>query len=147
MTYGVWQMSLFFILGHFLPIYLPNSPKIQNLKKKWKKHQEISFYTSVPKIMIICYAVPEIWHMTDVTVIFHFGLFFALLPSNSWKNQIFKKNEKNTWGSHHFAHVYQKLCLDDVQFLRYGTQQIDGQTDRKSDIKRWVPHLKIDKNS
>ena len=31
------------------------------------------------KIMIICYTVPEIWHVTHV-VIFHFGLFFALLP-------------------------------------------------------------------
>ena len=39
-----------------------------------------SFYTSVPKIMIIWYIVPEIWHVTDVIVIFHFGLFFALSP-------------------------------------------------------------------
>ena len=46
---------------------------------------------SVPKIMIICNTVPEIWHMMDATVIFHFGLFFALLPTNSPKNQIFKK--------------------------------------------------------
>ena len=38
------------------------------------------FYTSLPKIMIICYTVPEIWHVTDVIVIFHFGLFFVLLP-------------------------------------------------------------------
>ena len=36
-----------------------------------KKHLEISsVYTSVPKIIIICYTVPEIWCMTDVTVIF-----------------------------------------------------------------------------
>ena len=28
--------------------------------------------------MIICYTVPEIWHVMDVIVIFHFGLFFAL---------------------------------------------------------------------
>ena len=27
-----------------------------------------------------CYTVPEIWCMTDVIAIFHFGLFFALLP-------------------------------------------------------------------
>ena len=38
-----------------------------------------SFYTSVPKIMVIWYTVPGIWHVTDVIVIFHFGLFFALL--------------------------------------------------------------------
>ena len=49
--------------------------------QKWKKHLKIpSFYTSVPKTMIICNTVPEIWHVTDV-IIFHFGLFFALLPS------------------------------------------------------------------
>ena len=49
--------------------------------KKWQKYLEISsFYTSVPKIMIICYTVPEIWCVTDVIVILHFGLFFAHLP-------------------------------------------------------------------
>ena len=53
--------------------------------------------------MTICYTVPGIWHMADVIifhfglwcvadviVIFHFGLFFALLP----KNQNFKKMKK-----------------------------------------------------
>ena len=29
--------------------------------------------------MIVYYTVPEIWHVTDVIVIFHFELFFALL--------------------------------------------------------------------
>ena len=128
---------LFFILGYFLPFYLPNNPKNQNfkkirkhlkispfyntvpkimiirytfpkiwrykcnyfsfwvsfcpstpltvqkikIKKKWKKHLDISsFCTSVPKIMMICYTVPEIWCVTEVIIIFHFGLFFALLP-------------------------------------------------------------------
>ena len=43
--------------------------------------------------MIICYAVPEIWRMTDVIVIFQFGLvFFALLTCP--KNENFKKMEK-----------------------------------------------------
>ena len=56
-----------------------NTPKNENLKKKKKKkHLEIlSFYTSVPEIMIICYTVPEIWHVTNVIVIFYFGLFFC----------------------------------------------------------------------
>ena len=35
--------------------------------------------TSVPKIMIVCYTVPEIWHVTDVIFNFHFGLFSAIL--------------------------------------------------------------------
>ena len=57
---------------------LPNSPKKEYIKKK---HLEISsFYTSVPKLMIICYTVPEIWRMTNVVVIFHFRLFSTLLP-------------------------------------------------------------------
>ena len=52
--------------------------------------------------MIICNTVPEIWYVTDVTIIFHFGLFFALLQSKKSK---FKKNEKNTWRCHDFTCV------------------------------------------
>ena len=95
------------------------------VSKRWKKHLEISpFYTSVPKIMIICYTVPEIWHVTYVIFIFHFGLFFALLPSNSSKNKNFKTRKKNTWRYHQFTHGYQKLWLDAVRFLRYGAYYI-----------------------
>ena len=69
----------------FCFIFCPFTPLTAQKKetsKKWKKHLAISsFYTSVPKIMIIHYTVPEIWHVTDVIVIFHFGLFFALFPS------------------------------------------------------------------
>ena len=42
-----------------------------------------------------------------VIVIFHFGLFFALLPLNNPKNQNFLKNE-NAWRYHYFTQVYQK---------------------------------------
>ena len=44
--------------------------------------------------MIICYTVPEIWHITDVIGFFHFGLFFALYLPNSPKNQNYKKMKK-----------------------------------------------------
>ena len=54
--------------------------------------------------MIICYTIPEIWHMTDI-IIFQFGPFFALLPS---KNQNSLKMKKNTWRHHHFTQVCQK---------------------------------------
>ena len=71
---------LFFILGYFLPFYISNSPEKSKFRKNLKKHLEISsFYNSVPKIMIKCYTVPEIWCMIDV-IIFHFGPFFALPP-------------------------------------------------------------------
>ena len=49
-----------FILGYIFPFYPPNSPKNENFKTI-KKILEISFYKSVPKIMIICYTVPEIY--------------------------------------------------------------------------------------
>ena len=67
-------------MGQFLLFHPLNSPKNENLKKVKKCLEVSSFYTSVPKIMIICYAVSEIWRTTDVIVIFHFGLFFAFLP-------------------------------------------------------------------
>ena len=35
--------------------------------------------------MIICYAVPDIWHMTNVIVIFHFGLFFNCYLAAPWQ--------------------------------------------------------------
>ena len=66
----------------FWAIFCPNSPRNENSKKKKEKEKnplaDVFIYTSVPKIMIIYYTVPEIWHMTDV-IIFHIGLFFALL--------------------------------------------------------------------
>ena len=65
--------------------------------------------------MIICYTVPEIWHVTDVIFIFYFGLFFALLPPNSPRNQNFKKLEKKPRDIiilH--INVYEKLWSHDV---------------------------------
>ena len=59
---------------------------MKSSKKNEKKPLEISsFYTSVPKITIICYTVPEIWFVTDVIVSFHFGLFFAQKKKNGSK--------------------------------------------------------------
>ena len=57
----------------FWTIFCPFTPlKTQKIKIS-------SFYTSVPKIMIICYTVLEISWVTDIIFIFHFGLVFALL--------------------------------------------------------------------
>ena len=59
--------------------------------------------------MIISYTVPEIRHVVDVIFIFHFVLFFALLPRKQpKKSKVFLKNANNAW-RHHFTHVYQKL--------------------------------------
>ena len=76
-------------------LYSLTARKIK-ISNKWKTHVQISsFYTSALKIMIIIYTVPEIWHVTGVIVLFHFGLFFVLYPHNSQKNKNFKKTKKD----------------------------------------------------
>ena len=94
----IWYKSdviVIFHFGQFLtllnPLSAPPLPprpvltaKKMKISKKWKKkkktHMEVStFSTIVPKIMIICFIAPEMWHVTDVNVTFHFWLFFALL--------------------------------------------------------------------
>ena len=117
----IWSVTdrfFFLVLDHFLPFYpfplnnpincnrqiflsswaivCPFTPlTARKMKiKKWKNTLEISsFYRCVPKIMIIGFIVPEIWHVTDL-IIFQFGQFFALLPPKSPKNKNFKKMKK-----------------------------------------------------
>ena len=88
---------VFFLLfwAIFCPFFPLTTQKIKSLEKmkkkkkkdkkqktKKKKHQEISsFITSVQKIMITCYTVPEIWRMTHI-IIFHCRLFFC--PFTQW---------------------------------------------------------------
>ena len=71
----------------------------ENLKKMKKRVQISSFYKSIPKIMITGYIVPEIWWVTNIIAIFHFGVFFALLPTSNPKNQNFGKIKK-PWRYH-----------------------------------------------
>ena len=60
--------------------------------------------------------------MTDVIVIFHFGLFFTLLQPKKSK----LKKKKNARRYHHFTYVYQKWCS--VPEIWCATdRQIDGQ--------------------
>ena len=57
-----------------------------------KKRLEIlSLHTGVLKIMIICYIVPDIWHVTHVTFIFHSELFFPFYPLTTKKIKFLKK--------------------------------------------------------
>ena len=76
-----WDRQIFCRFGPFFCPFTPLATQKIKMLKKFKKHLKIlSFYTSVvPKIMMIQCTVPEIWCVMDVIVIFHFGLFFALL--------------------------------------------------------------------
>ena len=120
--------------ANFCPFTSQTAWKIKILKK-WKKCLEISpFYNSVPKIMIICYTVPEIWCMTGV-IIFHFGLFLPFYPPNSPKNQNLKKM-KRIPGDIIISH----MCTKNYNPMMFGSwdmvcdRWMDRGTDRKSDI-------------
>ena len=66
MMYDSWDMehdeqNFMLFWTFFCPFTSLKARKIKILKT-WKKNMEIlSFYTSVPKIFIICYTVPEMW--------------------------------------------------------------------------------------
>ena len=88
-VYHKWQSNDVWFLRYearqtiflsFWTIFCPFTPltarKIK-ISKKWNIYLEMSsFYTSVPKIMIIWYTVPETLHVRYV-MIFCFGLLFA----------------------------------------------------------------------
>ena len=132
LRYGLQQTGFFVILNHFLPFYPPNRLKNQNFKKLKTLLEISSFHTSVPKIMIIRYTVPETWHMTDKIVTFHFGLFFALLtPLTAQKIKISKKM-KNLMEISSFYTCVPKIMIR-LWFLRYHACRTEGQMHRKSD--------------
>ena len=128
LRHEVQQTEYFVILGYFLPFYPTNNPIV---KKMTKKHAEISFFTSVPKIIITYYNVPEIWHvseiycMTSVIAIFLFWLFFALLPPWQPEKRKFEKMEKkNHLEISSFYTSVPKSWLHAIMFLRYGMWQV-----------------------
>ena len=60
MRYEAQQTEFFVILSHSLPFYPTSNPKNENFEKMKKSLEISSFYTSAPKIMIICYTFTEI---------------------------------------------------------------------------------------
>ena len=66
--------------------------------------------------MIGCYSVPEIRCVTDIIVIFHFGLFFALLFLTAQKIKILKKWKK-TPGDIIILHT----CTKNYDQMMYGS--------------------------
>ena len=127
---------IFCHFGPFFPL-LPNNLKNQNFDKLKKTPGNIIILQKCTKIMIICYTIPEIWHVTDVIVIFHFGLFFALLRPLTALNIKISKKWKTSLDIPSFYTCVPKLWLDEVRFLRNGARQTDGR-------KKWhrVPRLK-----
>ena len=103
MMYGSWDMerdgqNFLSFQTIFFPFTMLKTQKSKFWKneKNWRYLEILSFYTRVPKIMIICYTATysEIWSMKNVIGIFHFGLFFALFPPHTKKSENFKKRKK-----------------------------------------------------
>ena len=124
MIYDSWDMKssrwdFFVILGHFL-LYNPSNNAKNQYLLTWKnalhecfKNHDYMLYWS--------------WDMARNGWIF-FSFWAIVCPF------AFLTVRKNAWRCHHFTHVYQKLWSDNVQFLRYGVRQTDGQMGR---WKKW----------
>ena len=97
-------------------------------KKPRKYHHHFTQDTQVyQKSMLICYTVPEVWPVMDVIFKFSFRAMFC--PFRTQKIKMYT--------------LYQKLWPNDVWFLTYGAKRMNGWSDGKSYIWRWVLHLKI----
>ena len=81
-----------------------------------------SVYTSVPRFMIICNTVPEIFLLL--------GYFLHFYPSNNSKNQNFKKMKKRP-GDIIIFH----MCTKNYDKMMYGSSDMvrDGQTDGRTE--------------
>ena len=89
------DVIVIFHLDYFLSFYPPNSSKNENFKEMYKTLGMSSFYTSVPKIMIMWYTVPKILCVTDEIVFLFWAIFCPFTPLTCPKNENFKKPEKN----------------------------------------------------
>ena len=130
LRYGAQRMEvLYFIFGYFLTFHPPSSSKKNS--EKWEKRQQQQQQQQPVDIIILhkctknhdhmLYCSWDIWCVTDV-IIFPLGYFLSFYRPNSPKNRKFQKKKKNK----QTKTMYQKLWLDNVQFLRYGAQRKDG---------------------
>ena len=90
MRYGSWDRGS--DRQNFLSFWT-NNPENQNLEKMKKIPKILSFYTSAPKIMIICYTVPKIWYMADC-YFSSWVTFYHFTPLTARKIKIKKKRNK-----------------------------------------------------
>ena len=95
-------------------------------EKKKTKHVEISsFYTGVPKLMLMCYTVLVIWH-SGCNCCFLGGAFFSpLTPLTVKKNKVSKKEK---WKKHHEISSFYTI-VPKIFFISYTVPEIWHVTD------------------
>ena len=126
MMYGSWDMkhdgqNFFVILDYFLPFYLTNNLKNQNLGKvkkmpgdiiishKFTKNHDHKLYCSLDMVCNRCNCYFSFW-----------AIFCPFTSLTAQKKQNNKKKEKNTRRYHYLAMVYQKSWSYAILFLGYG---------------------------
>ena len=123
-SYVSWDINcnrqIFCHLGPFFALLPPpNSSKNENIKKtrktekkKWRKHLEISsFYAHVPKIMIICSTVPEIYVCDKCNCYFFFWAIFCPFTSLTAQKMKISKKWKNTQEISSFYTTVSKIMI------------------------------------
>ena len=125
---------IIFLLWAILCPFTPETSRKNKILKKMKKTLEISsFYICVPQIMIRSCTVPEIWCVTDLIVISHFGLFFALFhphptPKHPKKSKFWKKKKPGDI-------IILHKCTKNYDQMMYSSWDMvhDGQTDKRTE--------------
>ena len=113
--YSSWDTELEFFchFGPFFPFDPPNNLKNQNFEEIKKSLEILSFYTSIPQMMIIWGMVPEISSTTEFFVIS--GYFLPFYPPNNPENQNFEKRKKTPVG----IIILNMSNINDIWYLRY----------------------------
>ena len=132
-----------FLFWAILSLFTPLQPEKWKCQNKLKNPLRYLHLTQVyQKNDLMLYCSRDATHGRCNCYFSSFAIFCPFTPHNSPENQNFKKPTKqknNTW-KYHFTHVYQKLWLHDVRFLRNGARRTDGR--KKWHIKVGVPSRK-----
>ena len=150
MKYGSWDIRHNRVFCHFLPFDPTNNLKNLNFEKMKKTPGDIIIlHKHTINYNHMMYGSRDMKHDRQNFLLF-WAIFHPFTQLTTQKIKILKKWKK-AWRYQHFRHVCQKLWSENVQFLRYGAQwtdwQTDGQTDErterdwKSGIQRWMSHL------
>ena len=147
MLYCSWDMACHGYNGYFsfwaiFCPFTPLEPKKWKFQKNETKSLEISsFYISVPKIMIICYTVPEIWACDKCNFYFSFwAIFCPFTPITAQKIKILQNWKKTLEISSFYT------CVPKIMSRWSTVPEIwcvtDGRTDGWTDTqKKW--HIEV----
>ena len=126
LRYGAWRTDFCVILDHFFFFFLPLTIWKIKILKNWRKHSEISsFYTSVPKIMIMLYCSLDMV-CNGCNCYFSFWAIFAFLPHQNLRT--IKKTpgdiiilHRCTINDNHMMYGYWDMERDGQNFLSFWT--------------------------